>query len=47
MDWGKGKIIFLGKVGESFKDLYFIFNSSIFGLFRVVLGVEIYGNIIS
>ncbi|QHU99034.1 CHASE2 domain-containing protein [Synechocystis sp. CACIAM 05] len=46
-DWGKGKIILLGKVGESFKDLYFTPNSSTFGLSRAVPGVEIHGNIIS
>ncbi len=46
-DWGKGKVILLGKVGESFKDLYFTPYSNTLGLSRAVPGVEVHGNVVS
>lgn len=45
--WGKDKIILIGKVGESFKDVYFTPYSNVGGLSESMPGVEIHANIIS
>lgn len=45
-DWGRGKIILIGKVGESFKDVYFTPYSNRFGLAQSMPGVEIHANIV-
>ena len=46
-DWGKDRIILIGKVGESFKDVYFTPYSDRAGLAQAMPGVEIHANIIS
>jgi adenylate cyclase len=46
-DWGKDRIILIGKVGESFKDSYFTPYSDVAGLAQPMPGVEIHANIIS
>ncbi len=45
--WAKDKIVLIGKVGESFKDVYFTPYSDIGGLSESMPGVEIHANIIS
>lgn len=47
-DWGRDRIILIGKVGESFKDLFFIpYSSGLFELPEPVAGVEIHANLVS
>ncbi len=46
-DWGKNRVILVGKVGESFKDVYFTPHSNKDGLAQPMPGVEIHANIIS
>lgn len=47
-DWGRDKIVLIGKVGESFKDLFFTpYSSDIFGLSKPMTGVEIHANLTS
>ncbi|ACK69850.1 adenylate/guanylate cyclase with Chase sensor [Gloeothece citriformis PCC 7424] len=47
-DWGRDRIILIGKVGESFKDLFFTpYSSGLFGLPKPVSGVEIHANLTS
>jgi adenylate cyclase len=46
-DWGRDRIILIGKVGESFKDVFFTPYSSVFGLSQSIPGVEIHANIAS
>jgi adenylate cyclase len=47
-DWGKDKVILIGKVGESFKDLFFTpYSSGLLGLPKPVAGVEIQANLTS
>ncbi|MEY2983982.1 MAG: Adenylate cyclase, partial [Cyanobacteriota bacterium] len=45
--WAKDKIVLIGKVGESFKDVYFTPYSNIGGVSESMPGVEIHANIIS
>lgn len=48
LGWGRDRIILIGKVGESFKDLFFTpYSSGIFGLPKPVSGVEIHANLTS
>ncbi len=47
-DWGRDRIILIGKVGESFKDLFFTtYSSDLVGLPVPVPGVEIQANLTS
>ncbi len=46
-DWGRDRIILIGKVSESFKDVFFTPYSSVFGLSQSIPGVEIHANIAS
>ncbi|MEB3229027.1 MAG: adenylate/guanylate cyclase domain-containing protein [Synechocystis sp.] len=46
-DWATNKIVLIGKVGESFKDVYFTPYSNIGGVSESMPGVEIHANIIS
>lgn len=46
-DWGRDRVILVGKVGESFKDVFFTPYSSIVGLSQSIPGVEIHANITS
>ena len=46
-DWGRDRVILIGKVGESFKDLFFTPYSSIFGLSQTIPGVDIHASLTS
>ncbi len=47
-DWARDRVILIGKVGESFKDLFFIpYSTGLVGLPRPVAGVEIHANLTS
>ncbi|EAZ88435.1 CHASE2 domain-containing protein [Crocosphaera chwakensis] len=47
-DWAGDRIIIIGKVGESFKDLFFTpYSSSLIGLPEPVAGAEIHANLVS
>ncbi|MGK7879733.1 MAG: CHASE2 domain-containing protein [Crocosphaera sp.] len=47
-DWASDRIIIIGKVGESFKDLFFTpYSSGLIGLPQQVAGVEIHANLVS
>lgn len=47
-DWGRDRVILIGKVGESFKDLFFTpYSSDLFDLPIPVAGVEIHANLTS
>ncbi|MGL5034856.1 MAG: CHASE2 domain-containing protein [Microcystaceae cyanobacterium] len=46
-NWGRDRIILIGKVGESFKDVFFTPYSDLLGLSQAVPGVEIHANIVS
>jgi adenylate cyclase len=47
-DWGNNQIILIGKVGESFKDLFFTpYSSHLLSLPEPMAGVEIHANITS
>ena len=46
-DWGRDRLILIGKVGESFKDVFFTPYSSVFGVSQSIPGVEIHANIAS
>lgn len=47
-DWGRDRIILIGKVGESFKDLFFTpYSSGLSALPKPVPGVEIHANLTS
>lgn len=47
-DWGRDRIILIGKVGESFKDLFFTpYSRSLFALPVPVAGVEIHAHLTS
>ena len=46
-DWGRDRIILIGKVGESFKDVFLTPYSSILGLSQAIPGVEIHANLAS
>ncbi|MDJ0508052.1 MAG: adenylate/guanylate cyclase domain-containing protein [Crocosphaera sp.] len=46
--WGSDRIIIIGKVGESFKDLFFTpYSSQLVGSSEPVAGVEIHANLVS
>lgn len=47
-NWGRDRIILIGKVGESFKDLFFTpYSSGLISLPKPVAGVEIHGHLTS
>uniref|UniRef100_UPI0030D9407A adenylate/guanylate cyclase domain-containing protein n=1 Tax=Cyanothece sp. BG0011 TaxID=2082950 RepID=UPI0030D9407A len=47
-DWASDRIIIIGKVGESFKDLFFTpYSSGLIGLPEPVAGAEIHANLVS
>lgn len=47
-DWASDRIIIIGKVGESFKDLFFTpYSSGLVGLPEPVAGAEIHANLVS
>ncbi|MGH2415137.1 MAG: adenylate/guanylate cyclase domain-containing protein, partial [Microcystaceae cyanobacterium] len=47
-NWARDRVILIGKVGESFKDLFFTpYSGGIFGLPQPVAGVEIHANLTS
>ncbi|MEB3312264.1 MAG: adenylate/guanylate cyclase domain-containing protein [Snowella sp.] len=46
-DWGRDRVILIGKVGESFKDVFFTPYSSVFGLAQGIPGVEIHATLTS
>lgn len=47
-DWGRDRVILIGKVGESSKDLFFTpYSSDLFALPKPVAGVEIHANLTS
>ncbi|MDJ0599082.1 MAG: adenylate/guanylate cyclase domain-containing protein [Crocosphaera sp.] len=47
-DWASDRIIIIGKVGESFKDLFFTpYSSGLIGLAEPVAGAEIHANLVS
>ncbi|WP_013320338.1 CHASE2 domain-containing protein [Gloeothece verrucosa] len=47
-DWGRDRVILVGKVGESFKDLFFTpYSNGVFKLPKPVSGVEIHANLTS
>ncbi len=47
-DWGKDKIILIGKVGESFKDLFFTpYRGGLLQIPKPTAGVEIHANLTS
>ncbi len=46
--WGRDRIILIGKVGESFNDLFYTpYSSSLLGLSQPMAGVEVQANLIS
>lgn len=46
--WGRDRVIIIGKVGESFKDLFFTpYSSALIGLPDPVAGAEIHANLVS
>ncbi len=46
-DWGRDRVILIGKVGQSFKDVFFTPYSSVLGLSQEIPGVEIHAAITS
>ncbi|GBF78952.1 CHASE2 domain-containing protein [Aphanothece sacrum] len=47
-NWGRDRVILIGKVGESFKDLFFTpYSSGLIGLPEPIAGVEIHANLTS
>ncbi|HEY9851551.1 MAG TPA: adenylate/guanylate cyclase domain-containing protein [Leptolyngbyaceae cyanobacterium] len=46
--WGKDRIILIGKVGESYRDFFFTpYSSHLLGLAKPMTGVEIHANLVS
>lgn len=46
--WGKNRIILIGKIGESYRDLFFTpYSSDLLGLANPMTGVEIHANLVS
>ena len=47
-DWGRDRIVLIGKVGESFNDLFYTpYSSSLLSLPKPMAGVEVQANLIS
>ncbi len=47
-DWARDRVILIGKVSESFKDVFFTpYSSSVFGLSQAIPGVEIHAHLTS
>ncbi len=47
-DWASDRVIIIGKVGESFKDLFFTpYSSGLVGLPEPIAGAEIHANLVS
>ena len=46
-DWGRDRVILIGKVGESFKDVFFTPYSDLLGLAKTVPGVEVHASLVS